>query len=110
MSTPTPLDFSREECDPLPNNICTRNTPNPLYLEECDARRIERLQAEHDTSRRTRVIPVVVDRSKIRIFIVYVAFGAVEVFLIILSVLGLHVNLVMTQNRFLARAYYANNV
>ena len=49
------------------------------------------LQDDHDTSRRTRVIPVVVDRSSSPFY--YIAFGAVEVF-IILSVLGLHVNLI----------------
>ena len=48
------------------------------------------LQDEHDTSRRTRVTPVV-DRSRSPFYII--AFGAVEV-LIILSVLGLHVNLI----------------
>ena len=49
------------------------------------------LQDEHDTSRRTRVIPIIVDRSNSSFYII--AFGAVEVF-IILSVLGLHVNLI----------------
>ena len=48
------------------------------------------LQDDHDTSRRTRVIPVV-DRSNSPFYII--AFGAVELF-IILSVLGLHVNLI----------------
>ena len=51
-------------------------------------RRLERLQNEHDTSRRTRVIPVV-DRSNSPFYII--EFGAVEMF-IILSVLGLRVN------------------
>ena len=51
-------------------------------------------------STRTRVIPVVVDRSNSS---VYVAFGAVEVFLI-LSVLGMHVNLIQVQNRSFARS------
>ena len=46
------------------------------------------LQDDHDTLRRTRVIPVV-DRSNLPFY--FIAFGAVEV-LIILSVLGLHVN------------------
>ena len=45
---------------------------------------------EQDTSTRTRVIIPVVDRSTSSF---YIAFGAVEVFLI-LSVLGLHINLV----------------
>ena len=58
--------------------------------EECDARTLQRLQDEHDTSRRTRVIHVV-DRSISSLYII--AFGAVEVFLI-LSVLGLHANLI----------------
>ena len=57
---------------------------------ECDARRLERLQDERDTSRRTRVIPVV-DRSNSFFYII--AFGAVEM-LLILRVLGLHVNLI----------------
>ena len=48
------------------------------------------LQDDHDTSRRTRVIPVV-NRSNSPYYIF--AFGAVEAF-IILSVLGLHVNLI----------------
>ena len=58
--------------------------------EECDARILERRQDEQDTSTRPRVIPVVVDRSNSSF---YIAFGAVEVFLI-LRVLGLHVNLI----------------
>ena len=57
--------------------------------EECDARRLERVQHEQDTSTRTRVIPVA-DRSNLSC---YIGSGAVEV-LLILSVLGLHVNLV----------------
>ena len=60
------------------------------------------LQDDHDTSRRTRVIPVV-DRSDSPLYII--AFGAVEVF-IILIVLGLHAN--PTQALF-ARPYYAKN-
>ena len=44
----------------------------------------------HDTSRRTRVIPVV-DRSNNSSFYI-IAFGAVEVF-IILSVLGLQIQI-----------------
>ena len=48
------------------------------------------LQDDHDTSRRTRVIPIV-DRSNSPFYIV--AFGTVEVF-IVLSVLVLHVNLI----------------
>ena len=48
------------------------------------------LQDDHDTSRRTRVIPVV-DRSNSPFHTT--AFGAVEVF-IVLSVFGLHVNLI----------------
>ena len=44
--------------------------------EECDSRRLERLQGEQDTSTRTRVIPVV-DRSSSSF---YIAFGAVEDF------------------------------
>ena len=47
------------------------------------------LQDGHDTSRRTRVIPLV-DCSNSPFYII--AFGAVEV-LAISSVLGLHVNL-----------------
>ena len=65
---------------------------------ECDARRLERLQDEQHTPTRTRMIPVV-DRSNSSF---YVAFGAVQVFLI-LNVLGLHVNLIQTQNPFFAR-------
>ena len=49
------------------------------------------LQDDHDTSRIPRVIPVVVDRSSSSFYII--AFGAVKVF-IILSALGLHVNLI----------------
>ena len=56
--------------------------------KECDARSLERVQDDDDKPRRTRVIPVV-DRSKFPSFII--AFGTVEV-VIILSVLGLHVN------------------
>ena len=60
------------------------------YYEECDPRRLERLQDEQDTSTTTRVIPVV-DRSNSSF---YIAFGAVEEVSLILSVLGLHVDLV----------------
>ena len=83
--------ISREECDPLPNNISTRNTPSNIStLQDCDATPLERLQDEHHTSRRARVVPVV-DRSNSSFYII--AFAAVEVFLP-LSVLGLHVNLI----------------
>ena len=44
--------------------------------EEYDARRLERLQDDHDTSRRTRVIPVV-DRSNSPFYII--AVGTAEV-------------------------------
>ena len=67
----------------------TNKTRESASYEECDAR-LERLQDEHDTSRRARVLRVV-DRSKSSFYIL--AFGAVDVF-IILNVLGLHVNLV----------------
>ena len=70
---------------------CTNKTrESASTCEECDARILEKLLDEHDTSRRTRVIPEV-DRSNSYFYII--AFGAVEMFLI-LSVLGLHVNLI----------------
>ena len=90
--------ITREECDPLPNNIyfypehAQSTTPNPLrpiHLRRMRYKKI-RKQDEHDTSRRTRGIPVV-DSSDSSLYII--AFGAVEVFLV-LSVLGLHVNLI----------------
>ena len=71
---------------------------NDRICEESDARRLKRLQDEEHTSTRTPVIPVV-NRSNSSFFI---AFGAVQVF-IILSVLGLHVNLIWAQNRFFRR-------
>ena len=68
----------------------TNETREIGSCEECDARRLERLQDEQDTSTRTRVIPVV-NRSNSSF---YIAFGAVEEAFLILSVLGLHVNLI----------------
>ena len=56
------------------------------------------LQDEDDTSTRTRVIPVV----NLSYSSCYNAFGPFEVYLI-LSVLGLLVNLIQAQNRFFAR-------
>ena len=67
----------------------TNKTRQIGSCEECDAR-LERLQDEQDTSTRMRVIPVV-DRSNSSFCI---AFGAVEEVFLILSVLGLHVNLI----------------
>ena len=62
---------------------------NDRSCEECAARRSERLQDEQHTSTRTCIIPVV-DRFNSSF---YIAFGAVQVFLIV-SVLALHFNLI----------------
>ena len=72
--------------------------------EECDARRLDRLQDEHDTSATTRVVPVV-DRSNSSF---YIAFGAVEVFLVWACL-----DCTSTWYRlktFFWATYYANNV
>ena len=61
----------------------TNKTREIGSCEECDARRLERLQDEQDTPTRTRVIPVV-DRCNLSF---YIAFGAVEEVFLILSVL-----------------------
>ena len=60
-----------------------------MSCEECDSRRSERLQDEQHTSTRPRIIPGV-DRFNSSF---YIAFGAVQV-LLILSVLALHFNLI----------------
>ena len=52
----------------------TNKTRESASSQECDARRLEKLQDELDTSRRTRVIPVV-DRFNSPFYII--AFGAV---------------------------------
>ena len=62
-----------------------------MRCEECEARvLLERLQDEQRTSTRTRITPIIADHS---ITSFCTAFSAVHVF-IILSVLGLHINLI----------------
>ena len=60
VSTPTPLAYFSWRVWSIAQHFCPEHAQSTL--EECDARRLERLQDEPDTSRRTRVTPVV-DRS-----------------------------------------------
>ena len=81
---------------------------NDRSCEERDARRLERLQDEHPASTRKPIIPVV-GRSNSSF---YIAFGAVQVFLILISsVLGLHANLIylVGSKTFFCATYSANN-